>query len=196
MLTAILIIIASYLLGSISTAILVCRIMGLPDPRTEGSGNPGATNVLRLGGEIAAAITLAGDVLKGVLPVLVANHFSDSSIVSACAACCAFLGHLFPIFFRFQGGKGVATALGAICTLAWPVGLAMGVTWLLAAGICRYSSLSSITSAVLAPLYAALLHFPIATIVGITVMSGLLIGRHRANIGRLLKGQESRIGQR
>ena len=114
MLTPILIIVGSYLLGSISTAIIVCRIMGLPDPRAEGSGNPGATNVLRLGGKVAAAITLAGDMLKGGGPVLVAAQLSNSDFVLASVACVACLGHLFPVFFQFRGGKGVATALGAI----------------------------------------------------------------------------------
>ena len=194
MLTPILIIVGSYLLGSISTAIIVCRIMGLPDPRAEGSGNPGATNVLRLGGKVAAAITLAGDMLKGVVPVLVAAQLSNSDFVLASVACVAFLGHLFPVFFQFRGGKGVATALGAICALAWPVGLAVSFTWLLSALICRYSSLSSMICAVLAPFYAALLHLPLASIVAICLMSAFLITRHRANISRLLKGQESRIG--
>ena len=194
MLNAILIVVGSYLVGSISTAILVCRIMGLPDPRAGGSGNPGATNVLRLGGKTAAAITLVGDVLKGVLPVLLARQLSDSATVLAASACFAFLGHLFPVFFQFRGGKGVATALGAICALAWPVGLAVGVTWLVTAGISRYSSLSSMTCAVLAPLYTALVHFPVPYIVGIAVMSVFLIARHKTNINRLLAGEESRIG--
>ena len=170
--------------------------MGLPDPRARGSGNPGATNVLRLGGKGAAAITLTGDVLKGVIPVLICAQLSDTVVVLAGVACAAFLGHLFPVFFQFKGGKGVATALGAIGALAWPVGLAVGFTWLLSAGICRYSSLSSIICAALAPLYAVLLNVPIATIAAISVMSGFLIARHKANIGRLLKGQENRIGRK
>ena len=196
MLTATSIIIASYLLGSLSTAILVCRAMGLPDPRADGSGNPGATNVLRIGGKTAAAITLVGDVMKGVIPVLVARQVSDSVSVLAAAACFAFIGHLFPIFFQFRGGKGMATALGAITTMAWPVGLAMCATWLASAMISRYSSLSSLICAVLAPFYAAILHFPISHIIGIAVMSVFLIWRHKANITRLLGGEESRIGKR
>ena len=194
MLLATLTIAGSYLLGSISTAIVVCRVMGLPDPRAGGSGNPGATNVLRLGGKTAAAITLAGDVLKGVAPVLIARQLTDSASVMAATACFAFLGHLFPVFFQFQGGKGLATALGAICALAWPVGLAMSATWLITAVVSRYSSLSSLTAAVLAPFYAALLHFPLEYIIGIAVMSALLLSRHRENINRLLAGSESRIG--
>lgn len=196
MLIATLTIAGSYLLGSISTAIVVCWVMGLPDPRAGGSGNPGATNVLRLGGKIAAAITLAGDVLKGVVPVLIARQLTDSTSVMAATACFAFLGHLFPIFFQFRGGKGVATALGAIWALAWPVGLAMSATWLVTALLSRYSSLSSLTAAVLAPLYAALLHFPVPYIAGIAIMSAFLLARHRANIARLLAGNETRIGGR
>ena len=196
MLIAALTIAGSYLLGSISTAIVVCRVMGLPDPRAGGSGNPGATNVLRLGGKIAAAITLAGDVLKGVVPVLIARQLTDSASVMAATACFAFLGHLFPVFFQFRGGKGLATALGAISALAWPVGLAMSATWLVTAVLSRYSSLSSLTAAVLAPIYAALLHFPVPYIAGIAIMSALLLARHRANITRLLAGNESRIGGR
>ena len=196
MLTTIAILVGSYLLGSISTAIVVCRVMGLPDPRASGSGNPGATNVLRLGGKTAAAITLAGDVLKGVVPVLAARQFSDSASVLAGSACFALLGHLFPVFFQFRGGKGMATALGAITALAWPVGLAMSGTWLVTAALSRYSSLASMTCAVLAPLYAALAHSPVEHIIGIAVMSVGLIARHKANISRLLAGEESRIGRR
>ena len=196
MLTPIAILVGSYLLGSISTAVVVCRVMGLPDPRSGGSGNPGATNVLRLSGKTAAGITLAGDVLKGVVPVLVAGQFTNSATVMAGSACFAFLGHVFPVFFQFRGGKGVATALGAITVLAWPVGLAISGTWLLAAVLSRYSSLSSMTTAVLAPLYAALLHFPVEYVIGIAVMSVVLIARHKTNISRLLAGEESRIGSR
>lgn len=183
----------SYLLGSVSTAVIVCRVTGLPDPRAGGSGNPGATNVLRLGGKTAAAITLAGDVLKGVLPVLVARLTTDSHAVLAAVAVLAFLGHLFPIFFQFRGGKGVATALGAITALAWPVGLALGITWLLVAIVSRYSSLSSMMAATFAPLYAALMHFDSTYVIGLVVMSALLLYRHKGNVARLMAGEESRL---
>ena len=196
MLTATALLFGSYLLGSISAAVLVSRVMGLPDPRLDGSGNPGATNVLRIGGKTAAAITLIGDVMKGVIPVMAAQQLTDSPGVTAASACFAFLGHLFPVFFRFRGGKGVATAFGAITALDWPVGLALGVTWLLTLALSRYSSLSSMACAALAPLYAALLYFPASYIVGIALMSVTLIARHKENIARLRAGTESRIGGR
>ena len=191
---SVLIIVASYLVGSVSTAVLVSRAMGLPDPRAEGSGNPGATNVLRLGGRKAGVLTLLGDLLKGVLPVLVAAWLSDSPTVITLAAVAAFLGHLYPVFFRFKGGKGVATALGAVTALVWPLGLAMAATWLVVAGLSRYSSLASMLAATLAPLYGAWMGLPVVIVAGVMLMSVLLLMRHAANISRLLAGEESRIG--
>src|SRR3990167_5067564 len=134
-------IIIAYLFGSISSAILVCKIMGLPDPRTEGSRNPGATNVLRIGGKKAAAITLLGDMLKGVIPVLAAKWYGLDSLGLALVTFAAFIGHLFPVFFRLEGGKGVATLLGCLLALSLPAGLCWIATWLLMAAILRYSSL-------------------------------------------------------
>lgn len=189
-----LIVVFSYLVGAISTAVLVSRLMALPDPRTGGSGNPGATNVLRLGGKKAGALTLLGDVLKGVLPVLIAKQVSDSDAVVVGAAVAAFLGHLYPVFLSFKGGKGAATALGVVAALSWPVGLAISATWLLVATVSRYSSLASILAALTAPLYATWIGQSIAVVLGMIVMSALLIMRHQANIARLVAGNESKIG--
>nr|VFJ53413.1 MAG: acyl-phosphate glycerol-3-phosphate acyltransferase [Candidatus Kentron sp. DK] len=187
----------AYLAGSISSAIVVCRLMGLPDPRTTGSGNPGTTNVLRLGGRKAAAITLIGDVLKGLLPVLIVRFFVDSSpIILAAAGIAAFLGHVFPVLFRFQGGKGVATAFGVIVGISWPVGLAILATWLLVAVLFRYSSLSALVAAALAPFYMA--YFTADPIYTGAISSVVLvvIWRHRANIRNLLAGTEGKIGEK
>ena len=189
-------ILLAYLMGSLSTAIIVCRGMGLPDPRTQGSGNPGATNVLRIGGKKVAAVTLFGDLLKGLLPVLIARLFSADPIPLALVAMAAFLGHLYPIFFRFQGGKGVATAMGVLIGLAWPVALAALATWLVMAKVFRISSLSALTAAALAPLYTWLLAPQPAFIIMSGAMSLLLIWRHRSNIRKLLAGEEKRIGQK
>lgn len=186
-----------YLFGSVATAILVARLMGLPDPRTEGSGNPGATNVLRIGGKKAAALTLLGDVLKGLIPVLLARALGADSLILAAVAMAAFLGHLFPVFFGFKGGKGVATALGVLLGLSWPVALAVAGTWLVMAKVFRISSLSALTAAALAPFYTWLLE-PGNTpfLVMVIVMSLLLIWRHRSNIENLLQGKEGRIGSK
>lgn len=177
-----------YLLGSISTAILVCRALGYPDPRGEGSGNPGATNVLRVAGKPAAAMTLLGDVLKGVLPVLLARYAGVDDPALAWIGFCAFLGHLYPLFFRFEGGKGVATALGVINTLAWPAGFAVMASWLLVFLPFRISSLAAIVSWMLAPLWVWVFapQFIAATI----PMALLLLWRHRQNIRDLLTGKE------
>ena len=190
------VVLVAYLVGSIASAVLVCRAMGLPDPRREGSGNPGATNVLRIGGKSPAALTLAGDVLKGALPVLLAAGATSSPAVVALSALAAFLGHLYPLYFRFRGGKGMATALGAIAALSWPVACAMCAIWLAVAAATRYSSLASMTAAIGAPV-AALWFAPDPANVGIlAVIAAFLLWRHRQNIQRLVHGTESRIGQR
>lgn len=194
MLMTVLMIVLGYLAGSISTAILVCRAMGLPDPRSEGSRNPGATNVLRFGGKKAAAITLAGDFLKGLLPVLLAHWIGLDEVGLALTALAAFLGHLYPVFFGFEGGKGVATAFGAMLGLSWPVALAALVTWLFMAFVVRISSLSALTAAVLTPVYAWLFDLPLAAQAVIMAMVLLLIWRHQANIRNLLAGAEDKIG--
>jgi glycerol-3-phosphate acyltransferase PlsY len=184
-----------YLAGSLASAVVVCRMMGLPDPRSGGSGNPGATNVLRLGGKKAALLTLVGDVLKGVLPVLLAHTLALPAWSVALTALAAFLGHLFPVFFGFRGGKGVATAGGAIVALSWQVGALLVATWLLVAAITRYSSVSSLSAAAAAPVAALLLGNPPAHVLPLVAMSVLVFWRHAENIHRLRAGTESRIGR-
>jgi glycerol-3-phosphate acyltransferase PlsY len=187
---------AAYLLGSVSSAILCCRLMGLPDPRTQGSGNPGATNVLRVGGKKAAAFTLVGDMLKGVVPVAVGQLLGMEVVVLGLVGLSAFLGHLFPVFFGFRGGKGVATALGVLIAAAWPVGLAAVATWLVMAKVFHISSLAALTAFALAPLYSWLaVGDPVFTgiIAGVSV---LLFWRHRRNIRNLLSGPEGRLKER
>ena len=181
----------AYLLGSLSAAIITCRLMGLPDPRTQGSHNPGATNVLRYGGKKVAVITLLGDCVKGVIPVLLAHAFHVAPLVVALTGLAAFLGHLYPVFFQFKGGKGVATALGILLALAWPVGLAVLITWLVMAQVFKISSLSALTAAVLCPFYMWWLQPQREFLVLAIIMSILLIWRHRSNIQRLLSGNES-----
>ncbi|HEX4975483.1 MAG TPA: glycerol-3-phosphate 1-O-acyltransferase PlsY, partial [Pseudomonadales bacterium] len=151
-LSAVLLCIVSYLMGSVSTAILVCRALGYPDPRSEGSNNPGATNVLRIAGKGPALLTLAGDVGKGVLAILLGRVLSVDELTLALMGLAAFIGHLFPLYFNFEGGKGVATALGVITTLAWPIGLGIMLIWLVVAVLSRYSSLAALVSWALAPL--------------------------------------------
>ena len=187
--------IAGYLLGSVSSAVLVSRAMQLPDPRSEGSGNPGATNVLRLGNKVGAGLTLAGDVLKGVLPVLVARWLSEDPLTVALAGASAFVGHLFPLFFGFKGGKGVATALGVFAAVSLPVASGLALTWGVTALVFRYSSLAALVSAVSAPVWSWwLLANPVYSGLA-TVLGLILILRHWGNIQRLLSGTESKIGQ-
>lgn len=183
----------AYLTGSLSAAIITCKLMGLPDPRSEGSRNPGATNVLRYGGKKAAAITLLGDMLKGLLPVVIARIAGVDESVLAATAMAAFLGHLYPIFFGFHGGKGVATALGVMLGISWPAAVAILVTWLLMAKVFKISSLSALTAAVLAPFYIWLLE-PSNIYISLSIaISLLLLWRHRTNIQRLLAGNEEKI---
>lgn len=194
MLTATLLVVTGYLAGSVASAIVTCRALGLPDPRTQGSGNPGATNVLRHGGRKAALFTLGGDVVKGVLPVLLARALGAGPEVLALVAGATFLGHLYPVFFGFRGGKGVATALGVLLALAWPVALAVLATWLVTAAGFRYSSLAALVAALLAPLYTFLLAGEPAYLAVVVAMSLLLIWRHRSNIRNLAAGREDKIG--
>jgi glycerol-3-phosphate acyltransferase PlsY len=193
MITDIVLTLLGYLCGSISTAIIVCRLWGLPDPRTEGSHNPGATNVLRVGGKVPAAITLGGDLLKGLAPVLLASSFGASEWGLAGTALAAFLGHLYPVFFGFTGGKGVATAFGALLGLAPWVALAALATWLAMAATVRISSVSALTAAGLTPFYAWWLKLPPHYVITMLVMVALLIWRHRSNIRNLWTGTEDRI---
>ena len=192
--------IAAYLIGSISFAVVVSKLMGLNDPRTYGSGNPGATNVLRSGNKKAAIATLIGDAAKGWLAVFLAIHFSerfglgDTGI--ALVAIAVFIGHLWPVFFRFEGGKGVATALGVLLGINVWLGLATLVTWVVVAYAFRYSSLAALVAAVFAPFYYGLLFGADEIFFAVVVMSVLLLVRHGKNIANLLAGKESRIGSK
>ena len=191
---------AAYLIGSLSFAVIVSRAMGLNDPRTYGSGNPGATNVLRSGNKPAAIATLVLDALKGFIPVVLADQFGPRFGLGegtvALVGLAAFLGHLWPVFFQFKGGKGVATAAGVLLGLNPWLGLATLLTWAIIAAFFRYSSLASIVAAVFAPFYQVLLwgFGPVATAVG--VMGLLLLWRHMGNIQKLLAGKESKLGQK
>ena len=189
----IVIIVLGYLCGSLASAVIVCRVMKLPDPRREGSGNPGATNVLRLGGKTAAALTLAGDVLKGAIPVLLAHLLSDLPVVLAGTAVAAVVGHMYPVFFQFKGGKGVATTFGAVAALVYPVALFMGAVWVVTAMATRYSSLASMAAAVVAPLFALVFIREPAYVLALVILAALLVYRHRDNIQRLRDGTESEI---
>jgi glycerol-3-phosphate acyltransferase PlsY len=189
--TALGMIIFAYLCGSISSAILVCRVARLPDPRTAGSGNPGATNVLRLGGRVAAAAVLIFDVLKGMLPVWLAYRLNIPPMYLGLTAIAACVGHIYPVFFRFKGGKGVATAFGAIAPIGWDLTGLMTGTWLLTVLLSGYSSLGAIVSALIAPFYVWWFKpeftFPVA------MLSCLILLRHHDNIQRLWRGQEGKI---
>jgi glycerol-3-phosphate acyltransferase PlsY len=196
-------VLAAYLVGSLAFAVIVSRVMGLADPRTFGSKNPGATNVLRSGSKAAAVVTLLLDALKGLVPVLLAKHYGPRYGLHegtvAMVGLAAFLGHLYPVFFRFQGGKGVATFIGVVFGIEWILGLATGLTWLIIAFFFRYSSLASLVAAIFAPVYYLLgdrlqwyAERPVA--VALFVMALLLAWRHRANIERLVAGTERRLG--
>ncbi|QTN28000.1 glycerol-3-phosphate 1-O-acyltransferase PlsY [Rhodoferax sp. AJA081-3] len=198
-------VIAAYLVGSLSFAVIVSRSMGLNDPRTYGSKNPGATNVLRSGSKAAAIVTLLLDAFKGWLPVMLVKWFGqpyglgDGTV--AMVGLAAFLGHLFPVFFRFVGGKGVATALGVLLATSWILGLATGATWLIVAYFFRYSSLASLVAAVFAPVYYVFgggVVWPMDKSIALStvVMSALLVWRHAENISRLIKGTESKLGSK
>ncbi len=195
---------AAYLIGSLSFAVIVSRVMGLNDPRSYGSKNPGATNVLRSGSKTAAVATLLLDAIKGWLPVMLVHWFGAAYGLGAgtlaLVGLAAFLGHLFPVFFRFQGGKGVATALGVLLGINLWLGLATCATWLIIAFFSRYSSLASLVAAVFAPVYYLMgggvaWYMAKPVLMAITVMAALLVWRHALNISRLLKGTESKLGR-
>ncbi|MBE0367104.1 glycerol-3-phosphate 1-O-acyltransferase PlsY [Pseudoalteromonas sp. MMG013] len=189
-----LICICAYLIGSISSAVLVCQVFGLPDPRFAGSNNPGATNVLRLGGKVPAVLVLIFDILKGTIPVWGAYFLQIEPVWLGAVAVAACLGHIYPIFFHFNGGKAVATAFGALL----PIGLSLGgmliATWLCVLWLTRYASLAAIVTVTAAPIYTWLIK-PIYTI-PVSFLTALIIFRHRSNIARLLKGQEPKIGKK
>ena len=191
---------AAYLIGSLSFAVIVSRLMGLNDPRTYGSGNPGATNVLRSGNKAAAVLTLLFDALKGFVPVLLVKEFGAPyglyEGTLALVAVAAFLGHLWPVFFRFKGGKGVATAAGVLLGLNPWLGLATLATWIIIAAFTRYSSLAALVAALFAPFYQVLIWGGGPIAVAVFVMGALLVWRHAANIQKLLNGTESKLGQK
>lgn len=184
----------AYLLGSLSTGVIVARLLGLQDPRAIGSKNPGATNLLRYGGKLAAVLTLAGDILKGVVAIWVARAVTDDAVILALVGLAVFIGHLWPVFFGFRGGKGVATALGVWLAINPWVGLSLTATWLAMAVLFRYSSLAALAATVAAPLYVYLLMPQPAYLAMMVAMSALLVFRHRANVARLLAGTETKIG--
>jgi glycerol-3-phosphate acyltransferase PlsY len=185
-------VVAAYLLGSVSFAIVVSKLMRLPDPRSYGSKNPGATNVLRTGSKAAAVLTLAGDAAKGGLAVWLAQIYVPDA--APYAALAVFLGHLFPLYHRFHGGKGVATAAGVLFGIDWRLGLGTLATWIIIALFLRYSSLAALLAAAFAPFFTALLLGLNAYFAMVLVMSALLVWRHKENIARLIAGTESRIG--
>jgi len=192
--------VAAYLVGSLSFAVIISRAMGLADPRSYGSKNPGATNVLRSGNRAAAILTLVFDALKGYVPVLLVLRFGPAwglgDAEAAFVGLAAFVGHLWPVFFHFEGGKGVATAAGVLLAVNPWLGLATLATWLIIAAFFRYSSLASLVAAAFAPFYQALIWGVEPTLVALLGMSLLLIWRHEANIRKLLAGTESRLGQK
>ena len=192
-------VVAAYLIGSLSFAVIVSRMFGLPDPHSYGSGNPGATNVLRTGKRLAAALTLVGDTGKGALAVILARYFAADYGVDmtgiALVTVAVFLGHLYPVFFGFKGGKGVATALGILCAVNLWLGLATLASWLVIMLIFRIVSLASIIAAVFAPFYTAWLFGTASPLLpAVLAIAALLIYRHEENIRRLLAGEENRVG--
>ena len=194
--TALISALGGYLAGSIPFAVLVSRLMRLPDPRTYGSKNIGATNVLRSGNRAAALATLLGDALKGWAAVLVARILALPDELVALVGFCAFLGHLFPVWLRFRGGKGVATAAGVLIAFDWRVGLAVIVVWLAVVVATRYSSLAALVASVVAPVVAYFLLGTHPFFMAVVAMSALLVVRHHANIAKLLRGEESRVGEK
>ena len=198
--TTLVFVVCAYLLGSVSFAVLMSKAFGLADPRTYGSGNPGATNVLRSGKKAAAALTLLGDAAKGWLAVFLAisfaTHDEEGVVLVALVALAVFIGHVFPVFLKFKGGKGVATALGVLLAISVWMGLAVLATWLLVAVIFRYSSLAALVAAIAAPIFAMLLHLRSELVLATAIMSMLLIWRHKSNIQNLMSGKESRIGSK
>ncbi len=196
MIISISLIFIAYLFGSVASAIVVCKLLGLSDPRQAGSGNPGATNVMRLHGKKPAILTLAGDVLKGVLPVLLASYLGQAPWIIAICGLAAFAGHLFPVFFKFKGGKGVATLIGVLFASHWLLGISYVSTWLISAALFRYSSLSALIAAALTPLYSWLILNNQAFLICHSVMAILLYWRHTSNIKNLLSGKEDKIGKK
>ena len=187
--------IGSYLLGSISSAIIICKICNLPDPRTQGSKNPGATNVLRIGGKFVAAVVLIFDGLKGALPVIIAHYYGYNLFDLTIILLCAFLGHVFPVYYRFKGGKGVATYLGGLIGISFFVGLTFSIIWLIVAKVMKVSSIAALTATVLSPIYFYFIttHDVRATFI-IFLINLFIYFTHRENIRRIMNGEEGEIG--
>ncbi|MFK8068370.1 MAG: glycerol-3-phosphate 1-O-acyltransferase PlsY [Gammaproteobacteria bacterium] len=188
-------ILLAYLFGSFSSAVVVCKIMGFPDPRENGSNNPGATNVLRLYGKQAAFITLTGDLLKGLLPVLIGKLFNVSDLVLALMGLAAFLGHLYPVFFGFKGGKGIATFIGVLYGFTWQLGVVFMITWGLMALLFKYSSLSALVAALVSILAAGVFLGSKAYLVVVLIMVIFIFYRHRSNIQNLIDGTEDKLNE-
>ena len=188
--------VAAYLIGCIPFAVVVSKVFGLADPRSFGSGNPGATNVLRTGNKLAAFLTLFGDAAKGAIAIGVAAAMGVAPDLLGWIGFIAFLGHVFPVTLGFKGGKGVSTSAGVLLALYWPLGLATLGTWLFMAFAFRYSSLSAITAALMTPVFAVLMGLPTAIVAPVTLMVAVLLIKHAGNLRRLLAGQETKIGSK
>lgn len=183
-----------YLIGSISSSIIVARVMRLPDPRGLGSGNPGATNMLRTGSKKAAAYTLVGDLLKSLIPLLIARYYGFELFALCLIGLAAIIGHMFPIYYQFRGGKGVATTLGVLLAIHWPLALCWGVIWLSTAVITRFSSLAAIVATISLPIVSYLLNLSIYLLITTSVIVVLIVWRHQSNIRNLIAGKEDKIG--
>ncbi len=191
----ILLVIGAYLLGSINSAILVSQVKGLPDPRTLGSGNPGATNVLRTGGKLAAAVTLLGDILKGFIPVAIAMFFDGDAQLIIATALAALLGHMYPLYYGFKGGKGVATTLGVLLGFDWSLAVVWSAFWLVVAFMFRYSSLAALIAMLLTPIIAWYFNYEVWKIALLCVIGLIVYWKHRSNIKNLISGDETKIGE-
>lgn len=190
----ILIVVAAYLLGSINSAIIVSHAMNLPDPRESGSGNPGATNVLRTGNKFAAAITLFGDLLKGFIPVFITNNLIGHEPTVAIVSVAALLGHMYPVYYRFRGGKGVATTLGVLLGISWLLGLIWVILWLIVAYLFRYSSLSALIATSLILFLSWVWSYGLWIVAALSIITAFVFWRHRSNIQNLLTGSEAKLG--
>ena len=186
-------VVLAYLMGSICSAVIVCKVCSLPDPRTEGSKNPGATNILRLAGKQYAALVMIADILKGTIPVLIAKALDADPFTIGFTGLAAVLGHMYPAFFEFKGGKGVATAIGALLGLNFILGILVAITWILVAKVSRYSSLASIVSIGLAPFYSLIFIYRIAIFIPLLIMALIILYKHKENITRLIDKTEPKI---
>ena len=187
-------IVIMYLIGSISSSILIARLLNLPDPRGLGSGNPGATNMLRTGSKKAAVFTLVGDLLKSLIPLLIAQYFGFELFALCLMGLAAIIGHMYPIYYQFRGGKGVATTVGVLLAINWQLALSWGVIWLITAMVTRFSSLAAIVATISLPVVAYFLNLPTYLLLTTVAIVVLVIWRHQSNIRNLLSGKEDKIG--